>query len=112
MHMYVLVGLHFEANHIFLAFIDQRFHLFGRHGQRVSHLHTRTGVILKIRYRCALGLQLFGGIKRNIRMAAVQQLLYILMVYLATLRLTIRSVLANGFYLAVIHTKTFVNADA
>ena len=110
-NMYILVRLYFETNHVFLAFVNKRFYFLCRHGEGVTHLHTRTCVILKIRYLCTLGFEFFGRVKRYIRMTGIEQLLYVLMIDLATLTLSIRTVLADSLDLAVMHAKTLVDAD-
>ena len=99
MHVYILVRLYFESNHIFLAAVHQSLYLLCRHRQRVTHLHTCTGIVLEIRNLSAFGFQLFRRVKSNIRMTAVQQLFHILMINLSTLTLPVWTVLADSFYL-------------
>ena len=107
--MHILVRLYFETHDVFLALVNKRFHFLSRHGQRVTHLQARTCVILKIRYLSTLGLELFGRIKRDIRMTAVEQLFDVLMVYLTALALTVGTMLAHSFNLTVTHAQTFVD---
>ena len=113
MHVHVLVRLYFESNDIFLAFVQQGFYLVCTHGQRVTHHLTRAGVVLKIRNLRTLRLQLLRGVKSDIRMTGIQQLLHVLMVDLAPLGLTVRTMLSYGFNLlgTFLQTQTFVNAD-
>ena len=44
-------------------------------------------------------------------MSAIQQLFDVLVVYLAALALSVWTMLTNGFDLAILHAKTFINAD-
>ena len=90
--MNILVGLHFEAHHIFLALCNALLHFLRGERQGVAHLHACTRVVLEIRYFCAFLLQLLGCVEGDIRMPRVQQLLHILVVYLPALALAIRTV--------------------
>ena len=112
-HMHILIGFYFEPYHVFLALIEQSLYFLCRHGEGVTHAHARAGIVLEIRNLRALGLEFFGRIKGNIGMSGIQELFDILMVDLATLRLTVGTVRADSLDLfgAFLLTQTFVDAD-
>ena len=65
-HMHVLVGLHLEAHHVFLALRDPRLYFLCGQRQRVAHLHAGTRIVLEIRYFRTFLLQLFWGIESDV----------------------------------------------
>ena len=104
-YMHLLVRLDTEANHILLALGNQRLYLLAWHYQRVAHLQACGGIILEVGHLGTLGFQLLGRIECDIGPAVVKQLLHVLLIDVATLRLTVRTVVATKAH-------SFVERDA
>ena len=94
-HQYFLTGLDLKANHILLTVSNQFVDLLLRKGQRVTHLRTSVAIVLEILNLSTLSLQLLRGIESYIGLIGIKQLLYILLIYIATLALTIRTFVAT-----------------
>ena len=74
--------------------IDKSLDLFGRKCKRIAHAQTCRGIILEVVYLCTLCLKLLRSVECDICLAGVKELLYILLVDVATLRLAIRAMVA------------------
>ena len=94
-HMHIFVRLYLETDHILPAFGNQRVHFLFGHRQRITHLHARRSVILEIGNLRTLGFQLLRSIESDICLAGIQQHLYILLVYVAAFRLTVRTMFST-----------------
>ena len=98
--MDILVRLDLEAHHILRAFAKQSVHLRLGECQRIAHLHTGGGIILKIRNLFTLGLQLLRGVKGDICLARIEEHLHIFLINIPTFGLAIRTIVsseANAF---------------
>ena len=91
-NVHVFIGLNLKANDIFVASCDACIHLFFAECEGVNHLRAGAGIVLEIADFITLGFEFFGGVKSNVSMSAIEELIYILMVDFSALRLTIRPV--------------------
>ena len=105
MHHHILARFNEETHHILPAFGYEAFHLLGRHGQGVAHLHTGGSIILEVLYLSPLGIEFLGGIKSDVCLSSIQQLLHISLVDVSALALAIGAVLAA-------YTHTFIESDS
>ena len=92
---HLLSSLDLETDHILLAVGYQLLHFFFRKCQRVAHLATGVAVILEILDFSTLGFQLLWGIKGNIGLIGIEQLLHIFLIDIATLTLAIGTFVAT-----------------
>ncbi len=88
---HLAAGLNLEAHHILAAILYLCVHLLGAHGQRVTHLTARMGIVLEILNLSTLGLQLLGSIEGDVSLASIEQLVDIFLIDVTTLTLTVRS---------------------
>ena len=91
-NVHVFVGLNLKTNNVFVAPCDACIYLFFAECEGVHHLHAGAGIVLEIADLVAFGFEFFRGIKRNICVSAIEELIHILMVDFSALRLTIRAV--------------------
>ena len=93
-HLYVPARLNLEAHHVLVAVGYQPLCLFLRQRERIAHLATRLGVVLEVLYLPALLLQFLGCVKGYVSLVAVEQLSHVHFIYIATLALAIRTLVA------------------
>ena len=93
-HDDVAARLNQEANHILLAFRDELLDLFFGESQRVAHLHSCACIVLEVLYLSTFRIEFFGRIKGDVGLPVVEKLLNILLIYIATLALAIRPMIA------------------
>ena len=93
-HVYVLAWFNLEAHHVLRAAVNESLHLVGGHHERIAHHVARMCVVLEILNLCALGLQLFGRIEGDIRLALFEELVYVFLINLAAFALAIRPFVA------------------
>ena len=84
-----------EAHHILLAVGYHLAPLCLGERQRVSHLHAGACIILEILYLGALGVKLLGRVEGIISLAVGQELVYVLLVDVATLTLAVGTMVAT-----------------
>ena len=89
----VLARLNLEAHNILTAVGNEFFNLIGRHGERVAHHHSCVGIILEVLNLMTLCIEFLGSVKGYVCLAGIKQLVDILLVYSATLALTVRTML-------------------
>ena len=94
MHVHLFARFYLEAHHILLALLHQLVHLIGRHGERVAHCHAGRSVLLKVGDSLSLGLKFLGLVESNVSLAAVEQYIDILLVYLSPLTLPVGTLVA------------------
>ena len=94
-HQHIASWLNLEADHILLAVGNTLFHFLFRHRQRVAHLSACACVILEILHFFTLLVQLFRRIECIVSLVCVQQHLHIFLVDVATLTLSIRSMISS-----------------
>ena len=87
-----------ETYHILVAACYKGFDLFGRHCQRVAHGQACRCIVLEVFDLSALALKFLRCIECDICLAAVEKNLNILLVYVATLRLPVRALVASETY--------------
>ena len=90
-----LARLNLESHHILLSVGNEALHLVLREGEGVAHLHARAGIILEIRHLGALSLKFLRGVEGYVSLASVEELINILLIYLATLALTVGTFVAT-----------------
>ena len=105
-HVHLYSGLHLEAYHILFAVGDAALHLLLRKSERVGHLLTCTCVVLEVLHSSTLGFELFGRIEGDVSLVVSKELVNVLLVYGATLALTVRTVIA-----AEAHTLVKLDAE-
>ena len=98
-HMHLFVRLYQKTHYILITAFHAFVHLGLRQGQRVYHLTAGTRIVLEVWHLLTLGFQLCRRVKRYISMVAVQQLLHILVIDISAFALSVRTMLAHGFYL-------------
>ena len=103
-NVYFLIWFNLETNYILLTFCNQSIDFFLRKSKRVAHSHTSRSIVLEISHFLTLGIQFFRSIESNISLASLHQNIYILLVNVATFRLTIRAMITTEAY-------TFVKLD-
>ena len=89
-----LAWLHLEADGVLRVTVEQLGHLFLRQREGVAHRHAGVGVVLEVFHLLALFLQFLRRVKGYVGLAVVEKLLHVFLVYLATLALAIRAVVA------------------
>ena len=94
-HDDIATRLNQEANHILLAFCDELLDLFLGESQRVAHLHSRACIVLEVLYLSTFCIEFLGRIKGDVGLSVVEKLLNILLIYVATLALAIRPMIAS-----------------
>ena len=92
---YLLACLNLKAYHILLTIGNQLIHFLLRQCQRIAHLVASVAVVLEILDFLTLGLQLFRGIESNVSLVGIEQLLHIFLIDIATLALTVRTLIAT-----------------
>ena len=97
-HVNLLTRLHLKTHGVLRVAVQQLVYLFLRQGKRVAHLHTTAGIVLEVGHLLTLLGQFLRCVKSQIGLVAVEQLLHVALVYLATLALTVRAVLAPKAY--------------
>ena len=103
--MDLLARLHLEAYGILHTVVDELPPLLLGHGQRVAHLHACGSVVLEVLHLGTLGLELLGRVKGIVSLAGLQQLVDILLIDVAALALTVRTVAST-------EADTFVEFDS
>ncbi len=83
-----------EAHGVLGTVGDELLPLGAVHSQRVAHLHAGAGVVLEVLDLLALGLQLLRGVEGIIGLALVDELVDVFLVDVATLTLTIGTMVA------------------
>ncbi len=102
-YFHVAARLYFEANHVLVACVDKRLHLFFRHRQGIAHRHTSRCVVLEVWYLGAFGLKLGGCVECYVCLACVEKHFHVLAVYVAAFALlvwSVRSAFAHAFVYA------------
>ncbi len=94
MYLHVAARLYFEANHVLVACVDKRLHLFCLHRQGVTHRHASRCVVLEVWYLGAFGLKLGGCVECYVCLACVEKHFYVFAVYVAAFALLVWSVRA------------------
>ena len=101
-----------ETNHVLLAFGYKSIDFFFWHYKRVAHLHSCACIVLEVFYFCTFCIQFFGCVKGDVGLSAVEKLLNILFIYVATFALTIWSVIASETHALVeLDAKPFERLD-
>ena len=72
----------FESHHILLSVFDECIHLLFRHGEGVAHREARVCVVLEVGSVLTSCVQLLWRVESDIRLAVVEQHLYVFLVYL------------------------------
>ena len=85
----LLSCLHLKTDNVLIARSNQLLDFLFGEGQRVAHLTACVAVILEVLNLGTLGLQLLRRIESDIRLTGIQQLLYIFFIDVATLALTV-----------------------
>ena len=93
-HVHFRARLNHEAHDVLLSVCDASLGLFLAQGERVGHLKACVRVILEVLYLGAFCLQFFGSIECYVGFSLFEELLYILLVDVATLALTVGTVLS------------------
>ena len=91
---YVTVWLDKETHHVLFSAVNHALHIFGRQRQRVAHLHAGVRVVLEILDFRTLRLQFLRSVESHISLAVVKQLLDILPIDVAALRLAVGTEIA------------------
>ena len=94
-----------ETHYILLAVSDELVHLFLAEAEGIAHLKASLCVVLEVLYLAALGLELFRSVECDVRFACINKLLDVLLVYIPTLALAVRTMFASEAY-------TFIKLDA
>ena len=97
-HVHILAGRHLKTHDILSPGGQQSIHLLLAHGQGVTHGHTRGGIVLEILDFSTFGIELLRSVESQIGVPLVQQLLHIATVNVATLRLTVGTLVATETY--------------
>ena len=93
-----------EADDILRTAGDERIDLLAREDQGIAHRGTSSRIVLEVRHRLALLLQLLRGIEGDISLARIEELLDVLTVDVTALALAIRAAVT-----AIVHP--FVKAN-
>ena len=93
--MHLLSRLYLEAHSKLLAIGHEPVDLLFRQRERIAHLHTGTGIILKVLYLVAFGLQFFRSVKGYVGFSTIKQLPDILLIDFPALALAVRPVVAS-----------------
>lgn len=91
----LLVRLNLGAHDILSAIVKKRLNLLRAHTERVAHLESGRGIVLEILYLITLSLKFLSSIESYVRMPRLKKLVNILLINLATLRLTVRTMAAS-----------------
>ena len=94
-HHHFASRFNLEANDVLMTFVNQALHLVGRQSQRITHLTACLCVVLEVLYFLALRIQFLGGVKSDVCLSCVKQLLDVFLVNVATFALAVRSVLTT-----------------
>ena len=94
-HQHLLSAFNLEAHHILLTVGNQLLHFLLRQSQRVTHLAARVTVVLEILDLSALSLQFLWRVEGDIGLVGIQQLLHIFLIDVATLTLTVGTLVAT-----------------
>src|SRR5574344_250801 len=86
-----LAWFYLETDDILLTIGYQFVNFLFRQSQRVTHLHTRRGIILEILYLVTFSIQFRRSVKRDICLIFIKQLLDIFFVNVPSLALAVRS---------------------
>ena len=111
-HEHLFAGFHLKAYHILFAGINQALRFLVAQYERVAHIHTCTGIILKVLHRFAFSVQFFGRIESHVSLASLEQLVHIFAVNVATFALAVRTMFAaEAHALVEFHAEPFERFD-
>ena len=96
-----LAGLHLEAHDVLLTGLDETLGFFLAEHEGVAHGETGVGVILEVLHFFTLAVEFLGGVEGDVGLTGIEELAHVLLVDIATLALTVGTVVATEAYALV-----------